>query len=163
MRSCYKARRMEQAVSAADSVLTYTFAAHDVLREATFIRAKALSSLGDRDAALAGYKSLISDCSDVYGAESAYQLILDAYNSADHETLEQRVSAFSDSKSPQVYWLAKSFLVLGDSYYDKGDLEQAKATWNSVAEGYQPDGEDDIIQSAKARLSKLEMNKEEGR
>ena len=71
--------------------------------------------------------------------------------------------AFSDSKSPQVYWLAKSFLVLGDSYYDKGDLEQAKATWNSVAEGYQPDGEDDIIQSAKARLSKLEMNKEEGR
>ena len=163
MRSCYKARRMEQAVSAADSVLTYTFAAHDVLREATFIRAKALSSLGDRDAALAGYKSLISDCSDVYGAESAYQLILDAYNSADHETLEQRVFAFSDSKSPQVYWLAKSFLVLGDSYYDKGDLEQAKATWNSVAEGYQPDGEDDIIQSAKARLSKLEMNKEEGR
>ena len=69
MRSCYKARRMEQAVSAADSVLTYTFAAHDVLREATFIKAKALSSLGSRDAALAGYKSLISDCSDVNAIE----------------------------------------------------------------------------------------------
>ncbi len=159
MRSRYRARQMDEAVAAADSVLTYTFAAHDVLREAKFIKAKALASRGDRDAALAIYKSLISDCSDAYGAESAYQLVLDAYNCADHEAVEQRVFAFSDTKTPQVYWLAKSFLVLGDSYFDRGETEQAEATWKSVAEGYKSDGEDDIAASASARLSKLQMNK----
>ena len=159
MRSQYKARKYDSAVSAADSVLTYTFAAQEVLREAKFLKAKSLASQGDREGALELYDALAKDCSDAYGAEAAYLRIVDAYNSADHSAVEERVYAFSDAKSPQVYWLAKSFLVLGDSFYDRGDLEQAKATWNSVAEFYQSDGEDDIVPAAKARIAKLEMNK----
>lgn len=161
MRSQYKARKYDSAVSAADSVLTYTFAAREVLREAESVKAKSLASQGDREGALALYDALAADCTDLYGAEAAYLRIVDAYNSADHPAVEERVYAFSDAKSPQVYWLARSFLVLGDSFFDRGDQQQAEATWNSVVEFYQPDGEDDIIPAAKARLAKLAMNREE--
>ena len=163
MRSQYKARKYDAAVSAADSVLTYTFAAPDVLREAKFLKAKSLASQGERDAALVIYGDLAADCTDAYGAEAAYLRILDAYNSADYPTLEERVYAFSDANSPQVYWLARSFLVLGDSFYDRGEFEQAEATWKSVAEFYHSDTEDDIIPAAQARISKLNMSKEEGK
>ena len=56
-----------------------------------------------------------------------------------------------------MYWLAKSFLVLGDTFVEKGDLTQAKATFESVRDGYEPSGSsDDVLDNAVMRLAKLE-------
>ena len=50
---------------------------------------------------------------------------------------EQEVFAFSE-RDPQPYWLAKAYLLLGEVYVRKGDTFQARATWQSVADGYSP-------------------------
>jgi hypothetical protein len=61
-----------------------------------------------------------------------------------------------------MYWLAKSFIVLGDSFADRGELKQAKATFESIKEGYagSADG-DDVLEDVEIRLQKLDalMNK----
>jgi TolA-binding protein len=83
-------------------------------------------------------------------------LILDSYDKADFAEVENKVYAFADAGSPQTYWLAKSFIVLGDSFVEKEELEQAKATFESVRDGYEPSGnDDDVLDNVNIRLTKL--------
>ena len=71
--------------------------------------------------------------------------------------VENKVYAFSDAGSPQVYWLAKSFIVLGDSFVERDELAQAKATFESVRDGYEPqNADDDVRDNVELRLKKLE-------
>ena len=70
-----------------------------------------------------------------YGAEAAYILIMDSYDRGEFEEVENKVYAFAEAGSGQTYWLAKSFIVLGDSFMEREDIEQAKATFESVRDG----------------------------
>ncbi|MEF9931830.1 MAG: hypothetical protein RR770_05980 [Bacteroidales bacterium] len=93
---------------------------------------------------------------DKEGAEAAYLLIMDAYDTGNFTSVEKQVFALSDSKTPQAYWLARSFIVLGDSYAERGNYEQAKATFNSITENYKPEEKgDNINELVKIRLKKL--------
>ena len=67
---------------------------------------------------------------------------------------EDMVYAFSDSKTPQNYWLAKSFILLGDIYLSRDDAFQARATYQSVVDGYSP-SDDGIVDEAKAKIAKM--------
>ena len=69
--------------------------------------------------------------------------------------METKVFAFVDAGSSQTYWMAKMFIVLGDSFVERDELEQAKATFESVRDGYSPSGEDDILDNVKLRLDKI--------
>ena len=83
-------------------------------------------------------------------------LIQDSYDRGKFEEVESKVFAFADAGSGQMYWLAKSFIVLGDSYVERNELEQAKATFESVRDGYAPSGEDDVLDNVRIRLVKIE-------
>ena len=87
-------------------------------------------------------------------------MIQEAYDRGDFAEVERQVFAFSDAGSSQVYWLAKSFIVLGDAYADRGDLTQAEATFNSILDGYQPTREDDdVLGQVRSRLDMLKTLK----
>ena len=89
-------------------------------------------------------------------------LILDSYDRGVFEEVENKVYAFADAGSPQTYWLAKSFIILGDSFAERDDIEQAKATFESVRDGYTPSSDsDDVLDNVAHRLRKLaELNAE---
>ena len=102
-------------------------------------------------------ENLSKDVSGAYGAEAAYMLIQDCYDRGEFTEVENKVYAFSDAESPQVYWLAKSFIVLGDSFAERGEMEQAKATFESVRDGYEPEGpDDDVLDNVNMRLKKMQ-------
>ena len=130
------------------------------LRQADYISAKSYIVLGNREAARPILTSLSEDVDDAIGAESAYLLIEDTYNSGDYEALERMVYDFSDKTTDQVYWLAKSFIALGDSFADRGEWEQAKATWQSIADNYTSTGRsDDVLEQVQMRLMKVQNKK----
>jgi TolA-binding protein len=84
-------------------------------------------------------------------------VIQDCYDRGDFENVENKVYAFADAESGQVYWLAKSFIVLGDSFAERDELEQAKATFESVRDGYVPSGtDDDVLDNVNMRLKKMQ-------
>ena len=92
-----------------------------------------------------------------YGAEAAYLMVMDSYDKGDFDKVEEKVYAFSETGSGQTYWLAKCFIILGDSFVEKGELKQAKATFESVRDGYTPsEGGDDIHDNVNMRLRKLD-------
>ena len=158
MRSAYRAHNYSEAIRNADLTIQDVRTDSQVHSEALYIKAKSYLSTSRRDDAYAIFEQLAKDVSDVYGAESAYLLILDSYDKGKFEEVENKVYAFSDAGSGQVYWLAKSFIVLGDSFVERDEYEQAKATFESVRDGYTPSGnEDDVMDNVEMRLRKLEI------
>ena len=157
MRSAYKGHDWTQALVNADRVINDIRTDESVRTEADYIKARSYLATSRRDEAFAILERLAKDVNTAYGAEAAYMLILDSYDKGEFEDVEAKVYAFSDAGSNQTYWLAKSFIVLGDSFVERGDNDQAKATFESVRDGYSPEGEaDDVADNVAMRLKKLE-------
>ena len=156
MRSYYNNKQYEEAVADAKKVIGVSELPDEMRREAEYITAKSLLYLDNREEAKPILTSLSRNPHDNYGAEATYLLITDAYGAGDFLAVENRVYDFSDSETSQIYWLAKAFIILGDSFADRGDVEQARATYESVLEGYEPTGDaDDVREQVKMRLDKL--------
>jgi TolA-binding protein len=83
-------------------------------------------------------------------------MIQDAYDQGRFDTVESKVYDFAGKAGDQSYWLAKAFIVLGDTFAELGNLTQAKATFESVKNGYTPEGDtDDVLDAVEMRLAKL--------
>lgn len=157
MRSAYRGHDWNNAAKAADEIMSDTRTAQNVRTEAEYIKAKSYLATSRRDEAYAVFERLAKDDSGAYGAESAYLVILDCYDRGDFDKVEEKVFAFSDSGTEQLYWLAKCFIVLGDSYVERDNIAQAKATFNSILESYEAESaEDDVPDNVKMRLDRLE-------
>jgi len=157
MRSAYKGHQWQKAIANADSVRVDARADDQLRLEAEYIMAKSYLVSSRRDKAFDILESLAADLNTSYGAEAAYLVIVDRYDKGEFEAVENKVYDFADAGSSQTYWLAKSFIVLGDSFVDRGELKQAKATFESVRDGYSSQSEgDDVLENVNMRLSKLE-------
>lgn len=157
LRSAFEGHSWENALKSAESLLYDTEASAQEKREAEYVKAKSYMATSRRSEALVIFEKLSEDMSDEYGSESAYLLILDCYDKGDFEAVEERVFALADSGECLEYWLAKSYVVLGDSYADNNQLKNAQATFESIRDGYKPqDADDDIIDNVRMRLTKLE-------
>lgn len=157
MRAAYRSRSYEQAVSACDAVLGDQQTSADLSREASFVKAKSLLATSKRSEAMAIFAKLGENPSTPEGAESRFMTIQDLYDRGVFESVDEHVYSFSQTAGQQSYWLARAFIVLGDSFEQRGQYEQAKATFESVRDGYEPSGsDDDVIENVNKRLSRLE-------
>ena len=123
------------------------------VREAKYARATQLREAGDVAGAGTLYRELASEVRTKEGSEAAYRLIEATFAGGDLDRTEKEVFALSE-RDPQPYWLAKAYLLLGEVYVRRGDAFQARATWQSVADGYSP-ADDGIVEEARARIAKL--------
>ena len=123
-------------------------------RKARYAKATILQREGKQEQAMEIYKVLSAEVKSAEGAEARYRMIEAEYKAKHYDKAENMVYDFSDSKTPQNYWLAKSFILLGDIYMSRGDSFQARATYQSVADGYSP-ADDGIVEEAKLKIAKM--------
>jgi TolA-binding protein len=123
-------------------------------RKARYAKATILQREGKEEQAMEIYKVLSAEVKSAEGAEARYRMIEAEYKAKHYDKAENMVYDFSDSKTPQNYWLAKSFILLGDIYLSRGDSFQARATYQSVADGYSP-ADDGIVEEAKLKIAKM--------
>ncbi len=142
------------AVAVADDADTLADVAPATLRRARFAKANVLRKRGAEAEARAIYLALSGSVADAEGSESAYNIIAGLYAAGETEECERRIYAFADSKPSHAYWLGKAFILLGDIYADRGDAFQARATYQSVADGYTP-ADDGVVAEAKLKIEKL--------
>lgn len=157
MRSAYKGGSFEKAIESASEVKAMNSASVAQLREADYISAKSYLATSQRDKAFALFKELSSSPKTDEGAEASYMIIQDTYDKGNFSDVEAMVYKFSDKAGGQNYWLAKAFVVLGDTFVENDNLKQAEATFRSVLDGYKSDGRhpDDITDNVRMRLDKL--------
>ncbi len=143
----------DKIVAMADDVAAQEFAGETALRESRYAKAKVLQKRGDA-AAIDIFRLLSQDVRHAEGAEASYCVIDDTYKAGNMDDAEKLVYEFADKNTPHSYWLGKAFILLGDIYRSKGDMFQARATYQSVVDGYTP-ADDGIVDEAKARITQL--------
>ena len=144
----------DAVLTMADAVAAREDAGDTAVRESRYAKAKVLQKRGDEAAALEIYRGLSGDVRYAEGAEAAYEVIANEYRAGHLDEAEKLVYDFSDRNTSHAFWLGKSFLVLGDIYRSRNDLFQARATYQSIVDGYMvPD--DGIIEEAKERIRNL--------
>lgn len=143
----------DAVVAMADDVAAQEFAGETALRESRYAKAKILHKRSD-EAAIELFRALSGDVRHVEGAEASFIVINYEYEAGRADEAEKLVYAFADKNTPHSYWLGKAFILLGDIYRSKGDMFQARATYQSVADGYTPT-DDGIVDEAKARIAQL--------
>ena len=84
-------------------------------------------------------------------------IVQDLYDRGRYSEAESRVYELSASFGSQSYWLARCFVTLADSFLAEGKTAQAKATLESIRDGYVSSGDaDDVPGLVAARLSNLD-------
>lgn len=141
-------------VAMADDAETMSELTAVARRKARYAKAAVLVREGKQSDALEIYKLLSTEVKSAEGAEARYRLIEAEFQAGNLQKAENMVYEFSDSKTPQNYWLAKAFILLGDIYMSRNDSFQARATYQSVADGYSP-ADDGIVEEAKSRIAKM--------
>lgn len=86
-------------------------------------------------------------------AEARYRVAQLQYDNKEYDKAQKSAFDVIENMNDHDYWVAKSFILLADTYARKGDTRQAKSTLESVIENYAED--DDVIPSATERLKKL--------
>ncbi len=142
-------------MTAALEIESLTDAGTTAQREAHYARATILRETGRMDEALPLYRDLSKEVRTAEGAEAAYRVIESTLASGDSASAEKQIFAFAEKESPQAYWVAKAYLALGDIYAARNDSFQARATYQSIVDGYSP-ADDGIVAEAKARIEKLQ-------
>lgn len=156
MNSAYRCKDYVNAVKAAEMVEADPDTDTELMEEARYIRAKSLLASSHRDEAMALFSQLGANPSTSRGAEAKYLLIQNLFDTGDFDSVEKEVYDFSQTSGNQSYWLAKAYLVLGDSFYERGLKDQARATYESIRDGYVPSGSgDDIAEGVARRLARF--------
>ena len=157
MRAAFRGKDFENAISAATQVRVISGADESLRRETDYIEAKSCLATSRREEALELFRALAKQPSTAEGAEARYILVQDAYNRGDFDSVQKQVFEFSDKAGEQSYYLARSYITLADAFVEVGKLDQARATYESVRDGYTATRPDDDIQNIIAsKLSRLE-------
>ncbi|MCC8035652.1 MAG: tetratricopeptide repeat protein, partial [Rikenellaceae bacterium] len=141
-------------LAASDKVLSENNLPTETLRQATYAKARALSEAGRESEAMPLYRQLATEVQSPEGAASTYMVVESQYRSGDLDGAEKAVIDFAAKNTAHSYWLARAFLVLGDIYIQKGDTFQARATLQSIVDGYSP-ADDGIVAEARAKIDSL--------
>lgn len=157
MKSAYYAHEYKDAIACAGKVMQEKHFNKDEIRVAEYIKAKSYLAISQREDAFALFRELSKTPATNEGAEASYLVIMDKYDKGLFDDVEALVYNFADNADGQAYWLAKAFIVLGDSFVERDRLAQAKATFESIESGYEPrkDGADDVLDNVRMRLAKL--------
>lgn len=156
IKSYYMCKEYEKCLYQAAEFKNITNLEKEKRELANYYSAKSYLALSEREKAVPLLKEVALDPGSDYGSEASYLLVLDAYDAGNFEDVENLTFEMSESGTVSQYWLAKTFITLGDSYVERDNIAQAKATFESILDNYVPNGNDDIKSIVKMRLAKLE-------
>ncbi len=158
LRSAYQAGDAQKTIIAAGKINSTANIPEELIREATFMSAKANYSLNNFDDALRDFRKVATEVTSKEGAESKFRVAELLYKKDKLAESEKIILEFIDQKSPHQYWMARMFLLLADISIKKGDSLQARATLQSLKDYYSVDN-DGILDEAKAKLNSLDETK----
>lgn len=155
------------AIDASKKVLANTKNTNSINEEASFIFAKSSYIIGDTAVALKEFEKLKKSNNGEYSGEANYVFFMRAFNEKKFNETEKLILKYSANPTSE-FWLAKSIVLLGDVYYNKGKNMLAKQTYQSIVDNYEGDlvevcreKIENILKEEKAEKEKQEQKIEE--
>jgi TolA-binding protein len=153
--SAFQAGNALKTISAARKITGSANVPEELIREATFMSAKANYSLNNFDEALTDFRKVAREVTSAEGAESKYRVAELLFKKDMTAESEKIITEFIDQNTPHQYWMARMFLLLSDISIRKGDKLQARATLQSLKDYYTVDN-DGILDEVKSKLGSLD-------
>ncbi len=141
----------DQLLAMVDDVDKMDDASADAKRIAILLKGRVMHRRGD-EGAYTIFEHLAENRTTAEGAEAYYRLIEQQYNLNNLDIAEQMVYDLGECGSN--YWQAKCFILLGDIMLKRNNDFQARATYQSIVDGY-PVADDGIIQEAQERINSM--------
>ncbi len=134
LRCQFKTQQWTEAAPNAQELLKEKGIANDDLMMANMVLAKNYQQSKNLEQAIINYKQVIAAGRSEYAAESQYRLAEIQFQQ--HQLAIAEKTAFDVIKKWGSYetWVAKSYLLLGDIYFEQKDLFNAEATFKSIVE-----------------------------
>jgi tetratricopeptide (TPR) repeat protein len=139
------------AISTAETLFKEEKANDEVKGNARLIIARSAMVSDNYDLAKTEYTALSKQNKSETVSEALYSLAYIEYKKGNLDQAEKKIFEVLTNISHD-YWLAKSYILLGDIYLEKGNSFQAKHTYQSIIENY--DGED-LKQVATEKYNKI--------
>ncbi len=145
----------DKSLAMANDILSQELSGDKAILKAKHVKATILRENGGWSEAVVLYEDLATEPATSVGAEARYYLISNAHRAGEIDQAEKMIFEFSDSGTTQAYWLARAFITLGDIYVARGDNFQARATYQSIVDGYVAE-DDGVRAEAISKIEKLE-------
>jgi len=149
----YEIGDYEQMQNYVELIKNYNKATEAEIATAHLYSAKAYEKEGNAESALKELNLAALKSKATASAEARYRVAELQYAKKQYTKAQESAFDVINNMDNNDYWVAKSFILLADTYARKGDAVQARSTLESVIENYE--GDDDIIPEAKDRLQKL--------
>lgn len=140
-----------EILALADEVDAMELVSNSTKRRVLIAKARVLQTQGDASA-YDIYRHLADDRRTEEGTEAYYRLVEEQYIAGNSSAAEQMVYDLGECGS--IYWQAKCFIILGDIMRDAGNTFQARATYQSIVDGY-TNTDDGIVDEAQSRINSL--------
>ena len=124
------------------------------IREAQYKMAKAFMAKENSSRALPLFEKLSQEVISYEGAESKFMTASINYTNGNDSIAEEIIYDFAQSSTPHAYWLAKSYILLAQIYFDEEDIFSAKHTLQSVLSNYDNES-DGIKDEAQEKLTAI--------
>lgn len=158
MKSYFMMGDMDETLKYADFVKGYEKSSEEDIARAHLYSGKAYLAKEDKAAAKKEFGIAAETSQTVVGAEAKYNYGRLQYEEKGIKAAQETAFDLIKNMPSHDYWVAKSFILLADTYIALKDEFQAKSTLESIIANYE-NKEDDIIPEATERLDKLN-NKE---
>lgn len=153
MHSAYALKEHDEVIGYATDIISNSKADADAHRMARYCRAKANIAKDEESNALEDLRAIAKETRTIEGAEAKYLHAQILFNRKEYNDCEKELLDYIDESTPHTYWLARSFILLADTYLKQGKSVEAKQYLLSLQNNY--DGNDDIADMIESRLKNL--------
>ena len=154
LRSAYRINNTAAVSSMARKVANNPSANSEQIAVANFYLGKVAFDAKDYNTALQALRKTTNQDNE-QAAEARYLIAYIHYTQRNLETAKEMCVNANKESSSYPYWVAKSVILLSDIFAEQGDLFNAKAALEALIENY--DGDAELVNTAKAKLRKLEQ------
>ncbi|KAA6334860.1 Outer membrane protein assembly factor BamD [termite gut metagenome] len=126
-----------ETIQAADDLLSIRKLSPELTSEAMYCRAKSYLNQKNDNAAMNDLKTLAKDTRNSFGAEAKFLIANLLYTNKNYAEAEKELLGFIERGTPHAYWLARSFILLSDTYVATGRIPEARQYLLSLQQNYQ--------------------------
>ena len=154
MRCAYFLKKYQPALTSATNLLNISQVDAELRQEAMLVAGNSAVEVGEYATAKTWYRQLANSGSNDLCAEAAYHLADIALNQdKDISACETQIKAILASNYSSEYWYARTFILYGDLYKEKGNYFQARHTYQSIVDNYEGA---ELVQMARARIAEVD-------
>jgi tetratricopeptide (TPR) repeat protein len=134
IRCLYKLKRYADAQPVGEELLNFKSAGNDDKAISHLVIGYAYQQKGSFDQAIQSFKQVASINKGEWAAEARYQISKSYFDKKDLAQSEKMAYEVINKSGSYEYWVASTYLLLGDIYLIQKDYFNAKATYQSVAD-----------------------------